>query len=59
MICCICQKEIKERYGNNPQPLMKEGECCCTCNMQYVIPAMVFGVHTVTLPDTVKTKTKE
>ncbi len=58
MICCICQKEF-EGYGNNPQPLDVKGECCGTCNMQYVIPARVFGVHTVTLPNKVKTNEKE
>ena len=26
-------------YGNNPQPLAKEGRCCNTCNRVKVIPA--------------------
>jgi len=30
-ICCICGKEF-EGYGNNPDPVRKEGRCCDICN---------------------------
>lgn len=41
MICCLCKKEIKNGYGNNPYPLeVRDGmKCCDTCNIQKVIPA--------------------
>ena len=33
-ICCICEKEF-EGYGNNPEPVKKEGN---KCNQEVVIP---------------------
>ena len=55
MKCCICGKEIFEGYGNNPWPVMDEGECCDECNYQKVIPARIEmmteeleGVQTIT-----------
>ena len=36
-ICCICGKEF-EGYGNNPDPVKKEGRCCDECNQKVVIP---------------------
>ena len=41
MKCCICGKEIMEKYGNNPWPVKEEGECCDDCNIKYVIPARI------------------
>lgn len=38
MKCCICGIEIKG-YGNNPEPVRHDGECCDSCNGMYVIPA--------------------
>lgn len=38
--CCICFKYF-EGYGNNPYPVLKEGECCNECNQKYVIPARI------------------
>ena len=35
--CILCSKEILG-YGNSPQPLAEEGECCDTCNENKVIP---------------------
>lgn len=36
--CCLCGKECTG-YGNNPEPLAKEGRCCDKCNSTKVIPA--------------------
>lgn len=36
--CCICGKFFVG-YGNNPQPVMNDGECCNECNAIKVIPA--------------------
>ena len=38
MKCCLCKKEIIDKYGNNAQPL-KKGQCCDICNIDKVIPA--------------------
>ena len=37
-ICCICGKKFNG-YGNNPDPVKKEGRCCDDCNSTKVIPA--------------------
>ena len=36
--CCLCGV-IAVGYGNNPQPIKKEGRCCDECNADQVIPA--------------------
>lgn len=36
--CCICGIEFAG-WGNNPEPVRHDGECCDQCNMLYVIPA--------------------
>ena len=36
-ICCLCGKRFKG-YGNNPDPVKKEGLCCDECNEKIVIP---------------------
>lgn len=36
--CCICGKEFSG-YGNNPDPVKKQGRCCDECNNKKVIPA--------------------
>jgi hypothetical protein len=36
--CCICNKQLYG-YGNNPQPVMEQGECCDECNILEVLPA--------------------
>ena len=33
--CCICDKEF-EGYGNNPDPITKEGRCCDECNKKVI-----------------------
>ena len=35
--CCLCEKEFKG-FGNNPDPLNKQGRCCDECNLLKVIP---------------------
>ena len=35
--CCLCEV-IAVGYGNNPQPIKKEGRCCDECNADQVIP---------------------
>jgi len=37
-ICCLCNKEFNG-WGNNPEPLKEEGECCSVCDQTKVIPA--------------------
>ena len=42
-ICCLCNKKSlgwgdRKQYGNNPQPLVEEGQCCNKCNSTKVIP---------------------
>lgn len=43
MKCCICGKEIKDNWGNNPYPVSKnqEDRCCNECNETVVIPERV------------------
>ena len=36
--CCICG-EMSYGFGNNPSPIMDEGDCCDCCNMEYVVSA--------------------
>ena len=40
-ICSICGKEYVG-WGNNAQPV-NDGRCCDRCNLDYVIPARLFG----------------
>jgi len=44
MKCCICEKPITD-YGNNPQPIKKEGRFCDICNMTIVIPSRMKYLH--------------
>lgn len=37
-VCCICGRDFNG-YGNNPNPVKEEGECCSLCNTTIVIPA--------------------
>lgn len=37
--CCLCGKDLKDEFGNNPYPLKKNGDCCNVCNTTKVIPA--------------------
>ena len=34
-ICVLCN-EVAEGYGNNPEPLAKEGRCCDKCNNEVI-----------------------
>ena len=36
--CCICGNRFRG-FGNNPEPVKKDGECCDNCNDEYVVPA--------------------
>ena len=38
--CVICG-ETNEGYGNNPDPVKKEGRCCNDCDNNKVIPARI------------------
>ena len=40
MKCCICKAPIKD-FGHNPQPVMKRGRCCDSCNFSIVIPVRI------------------
>ena len=39
-ICVLC-KENFTGWGNNPDPLAKEGVCCDQCDMDKVIPKRI------------------
>ena len=39
-VCCICGGPLGD-YGNNPDPICKEGECCEHCNSNFVVPARI------------------
>jgi hypothetical protein len=41
--CCLCNKEIEDLYGNNAEPVVKNGRCCDSCNLDKVIPARING----------------
>ncbi len=38
--CCICGEELKQKYGNNAQPI-KDGRCCTKCDNEVVIPKRI------------------
>lgn len=42
--CCICGKEYYG-MGNNPWPIMDEGECCDECNAMKVVPERIRQVY--------------
>ena len=42
-VCVICKEEFTG-WGNNPQPIKEEGECCDTCDNEKVIPARMEGL---------------
>lgn len=35
-ICCICGEEFIG-FGNNPDPIKKEGRCCDICNNRVIL----------------------
>lgn len=42
-VCVLCKKHSlgwgdKKEFGNNPEPLASEGECCGDCDRTKVIP---------------------
>lgn len=38
--CCFCKVDsYGPNWGNNPEPMAKEGRCCDICNSAVVIPA--------------------
>lgn len=39
-ICCICGKRFKG-FGNNPDPIKKEGRCCDECNKKVIEERMM------------------
>jgi len=39
-LCCLCDEEV-EGFGNNPDPVCKNGRCCDKCNAEKVIPARI------------------
>jgi len=38
--CCICDKQF-EGFGNNPDPIKRDGYCCDDCNLMVVVPARI------------------
>ena len=43
-VCVICNEEFAG-WGNNPQPIKEEGECCDKCDNEKVIPARIEGLN--------------
>lgn len=41
-VCILCGQEVRG-YGNNPAPLVDDGQCCDDCNAKRVIPARLAG----------------
>ena len=41
MRCCLCGKEMREGEGNNPWPVMYDGECRDRCNLFDVVPLRI------------------
>jgi len=44
MKCSICEKEIKDLYPHNADPVT-DGKCCTHCNNTKVIPARLATVY--------------
>lgn len=42
ILCCICQENDIGPYGNNAEPIVKNGLCCDECNFKFVIRARVY-----------------
>ena len=42
--CCFCGAELKDGWGNNPDPAntMDDAQCCDCCNANIVIPARIY-----------------
>ena len=38
MKCDLCGGEM-DKYGNNAEPILRNGRCCDKCNLTEVIPA--------------------
>lgn len=38
--CCICGKSFTG-WANNPWPVKQDGECCDSCNFNFVLPARI------------------
>jgi DNA-directed RNA polymerase subunit RPC12/RpoP len=38
--CCFCGRPFYG-YGNNAEPVIKNGICCDECNLKKVIPARI------------------
>ena len=38
--CCFCGRPFYG-YGNNAEPVIKNGVCCDECNLKKVIPARI------------------
>lgn len=36
--CCFCGHKFSTKHMNNAEPVIKNGECCDTCNKNEVIP---------------------
>jgi len=36
--CVLCNTLILGEWGHNPDPVSKHGQCCDSCNREFVIP---------------------
>ena len=34
---CVLYEKYCQGFGNNPQPLAKEGKCCDSCNVSVIL----------------------
>lgn len=39
-VCCFCNDTFRG-YGNNPRPVLDEGQACDSCNLSIVIKARI------------------
>ena len=55
--CCICN-QIYHGWGNNAQPV-RNGRCCDTCNLIYVIPARIGNTEVKEVKDAQRERDSE
>jgi hypothetical protein len=40
-VCVICNAVVTDEFGNNPDPIKANGQCCDACDKDIVIPARI------------------
>jgi hypothetical protein len=44
--CVLCNTLILGEWGNNPDPVSAYGQCCDSCNREFVIPMRLVYLYT-------------